>query len=207
MEVEHLFRPAVGVERTPTGEVVGQIVHPGRAVAVGRGGGGVDKARTALEGPLGQLARAAIVVAGEIGRIAFGGGGTRAKMKNVREIAEGRSLLLELSVKVARLDVILEGKRRKVAPFLAGPEFVDDHNAVESVPTVERPDQHAADEAGTAGYQHTVLGREVAGPRVRTGNGRFFAGRWFCFAHAITQRRRRIAPGATPRIASEGHKP
>ena len=45
VEVEEVLRVAVEIQRTKTREVGGFVVHPSRAVAVGRGGGGIDEPR------------------------------------------------------------------------------------------------------------------------------------------------------------------
>lgn len=137
-------------------QVAHLIVHAERAVAIGRGGGGIDKAGAFGQRPLGECFSELVIVAHQVVGVLFRGGGAGTEVEDDIEFAErlrrGADTLLEITA----VDVIMEPQRHEILPLLITAKAIaDDDILVASA--IEFPNKRAADESGTAGDEDATF--------------------------------------------------
>lgn len=160
--VDQMFGPAIGVQRPqPRQSVAGAvIVETGGAVAIGRGGGGVDQPAAAPGTPAPQIQRQRDVVGDDLVDVPLGGGGDGAEMEDGVDfggvlVEEGQRLLGRHQGRDLALGEVL--------PLLAFAEAVDDRHVGDAARSQSR-DKVGPDEAGPAGdHDHSAV------PAVRGG--------------------------------------
>lgn len=153
VEVEEVFGVAIHVEWPEIGDVGNFVIHAMGTVAVGGGGGGVDKAGTGIERPVGEDFGVFEIVLHQVMRVALGGGGVGTEMVNEVEFAEAFRIVDDEFEEVAGVEVVGKFEGDEVLPFFVGAKGVGDEDVFVTL-LVESPDEGGADEAGAAGDEN-----------------------------------------------------
>ena len=157
VKVEEVLRVAVHVQRAKFMDVRVLIIHAVGSIAIGSGGGGIDKPRLIGERPLAELLGELVVVPHEVVRIPLGGGGAGSEVEDVVKAAQFRGRMLHGLKEVMAVDVVGKAQRHEVLPFLIRAEAVANDD-VFAATTIQLPNEGAADESGPAGDEDATIG-------------------------------------------------
>ena len=154
VQIEQVLGIPVHVQRTQRVQLGIIVLHAGRAVAIGGGGGGVNKPRLIRQRPGGEVLGEFVIVADEITRVFFRGGRASAQMQH--QVEPAQRAVLQSGQQDIPLHVIGIPQRREVPPLFIFAENIADNDVLAAAP-IERPDEGAADKAGPAGHQDACV--------------------------------------------------